>query len=51
MSKKNKIITTIVGLLAIATTALMLFLDSAFDRPSLAKSPTLKSKFSLSANR
>ena len=29
ISKKTKIITTIIGLLAIATTALILFLDSA----------------------
>ncbi len=45
MSKKTKIITTIVGLLAIATTALMLFLDSAFEGKAWQKVPPEKLGF------
>ncbi len=45
MSKKTKIITTIVGLLAIATTVFMLFLDSAFEGKAWQKVPPEKLGF------
>ena len=45
ISKKTKIITTIIGLLAIATTAFILFLDSAFDGKAWQRVPPEKLGF------